>query len=400
MNYRLLNRLIGYDRYTVSGAVGESVADLLLCYNVPFWDLRGEGESVVFCAPLSLRRRLCTLWKERGFCYRVELCGLPKRLWLYRKRWGMVLGLVLFIFFLQFASGHVWEIRVVDREGEEGLKELFGQAGLREGMAAADFDNALFSAAFLAQNPQYSYVSAGIHGGVARVWLHDRSRAPSVEENTGVANLVAAEEGEILWCEAAYGQVMVNYGDKVQKGQLLVSGVVEGRNGGYRLERASGRVLAKVKKEVTVEIPLSFEQKVYTGEEKTLTGLRILGKNINFFGFYGKNLQFCDTIDSVEEFTTILGIRLPFYLVKRSYAPYQVRQVSYSTEQATRLAYDEYHRRVNEDLGALELLEESVQVDCKEDKVILHASFTAVMDISQTQEIRVGDLVLFPLEKG
>ena len=389
-----LRWLIGYDRFRILPERPERLLSAFVGYNLPIWGIRKAPDGTVeFSCFWFYRSRVLALagQAEIGIEH-LGLGGLARIFYRYRRRWGIPAGLVLCFLFLQFAAGHVWQIRLADGPISQELLSQLAQAGLREGMEIRDFDNGSFCAQFLAQNPQYSYVSAGIHGATAVVGLNPRVPQPPIEENTGGANLVAGVGGVILRCEALYGQIQVNHGDTVVPGQLLVSGVVEGKNGIYRIENARGKVFARTQRTFRTTVSLQQEEKRYTGRESVATWWNILGKTVKIFDFGSKKFPFYDTIENREELTLPGGLVLPVSLTRVTYAAYELHRYSITPQRAQSLAYDAYHRFLQQELSQAQVVSEQVQIIPSQQGVELVATVELIENIAQSRPFTFQEL--------
>ena len=389
---KLWKYLLGYESFFLDYDSGKRVIDLLFKFNFHFFDLVFDENNGLGFSVYSFRRKRCAhLLSSQGFSnFSSRSFGLWTVVKRYRKRIGLFLGAVLFAWIISLSSSLVWDLSYeggYDAELEVALK----QAGLYRGMAIADFDADSFESKFLSENPKFSYVSAGIHGCRAYVSLNERTKKPNEEEIKGASNLVADCDGYIVRCEAVRGEVKVKYGDPVFKGQLLVSGIVEMKNGAYRIEEAKGRVFAVTEREFKTEISLSQEEKIYTGREKNKIFVNILGKNINFFNFSGNLYEFYDTIEEREEIYLFDSFKLPFYLVKRSYAEYRPNTVALDLEKAKDICYDRYYQYL-QSLDCESLLEENFQFVEENDSVTLTVKISLIEDIALSKPFGFKEL--------
>jgi len=309
----------------------------------------------------------------------------------YKNRVGLLLGAALFSLILSLCGCMVWDISLSEGVLDPSLEAAISKAGLKKGMFISDFDSEAFRASFLNDNPEYSYVSAGIHGCRAYVWLNERTEKPELEGIEGAANLIAGFDGRIVRCEAISGEVKVKHGDAVSKGQLLVSGIVELKNGAYRIEEAKGRVFAATEREFSTAVNLEAEEKIYTGREKNGIFINILGKNINFFNFSGNLYEFYDTIEEREEIYLFGSFKLPFYRVKRSYLEYGLEKVIMDEKRAEDLCYDRYHEFLD-GIPYESILEEKVDMKNDGTKLTMTVRLSLVEDIALSKPFGFKEL--------
>ncbi|MBQ9544074.1 MAG: sporulation protein YqfD [Clostridia bacterium] len=389
---RILSLAVGCRRIRIPGGDAGKISAQLLGLNVPVWGMSGDEDGISFFVSLPHEKKLISFLKSHGTePVRAQLFGLPRLAFLYRKRFGFFLGIVFFALFVLFCSSRVWEVRVFGAENGEVLRAKIASAGLCEGMAVTEFDEELFRTRFLAENPDFTFVSASVIGSTALVRLNARVPEPEIDDPDRPANLVAVREGVIVRCEAGRGIPLVANGDCVAPGQILVSGVSETPSGAYTLHRSEGRVLARTKRRFETKISLGEGQKRFTGEIIKRVSLTILGKNINIFDFSGNPGEFYDTIEEKKELSVFGVFRLPFSLLIESRLPYRLDASPVDEETARKLLWDRYHAFVSESLGDAQIISSEVTFEREGDAIKLVADLGVIENIAVVSEIKITD---------
>ena len=200
----------------------------------------------------------------------VKLCcrrdkGLPQLLHRYRRRPGLLLGAIMYGVLLFISSRFIWDIRVqgnstVPDSEIIGLlaSSLWGRLILRP----IDYD-ALCNR-YLAESDNIAWISVNLSGtvAVAEVIEATHGRASTGDEGITASNLIAERDGVVVSYSIGSGSSLVKPGAVVSKGSLLVSGVMEHKDGSSTLTRARGAVYAKTTREYTAVVPLTREIKV------------------------------------------------------------------------------------------------------------------------------------------
>jgi similar to stage IV sporulation protein len=147
----------------------------------------------------------------------------------YKRRYGILIGAVLFLLLSCLSTQYVWDIRIEgndrisDAEIREDLKEL--GFGVGSSIKTTDFYGICHSLLLL--NDGLSWVSVNMEGTYAVVKLIERSEKDIEKNNLTPSNIVAEIDGEIIRTESDVGQLEVKAGQTVSKGELLISGVVK-----------------------------------------------------------------------------------------------------------------------------------------------------------------------------
>ena len=117
------------------------------------------------------------------------------------------------------------------------------------------------------------WLAVNVRGCRAYVQVRERVRAPERVNESEPTNVIAAKAGLVTKVRALDGEKKVLPGTSVQQGQLLIAGVVD--TGGTekpsvttRFLAGKGEVWARTWYDLTVRVPLTYEEKVYTGAEK------------------------------------------------------------------------------------------------------------------------------------
>lgn len=386
----------GWARLCADGACATAILNLCMRYRLVYSHRRTDPRTgeVHFDMSASCAGLLCRRCAEQGIPVRVlRRGGLPHLLMQYRHRVGLVIGAALGLAIL-LASGRVlWDIRVSGNETlttRQVLQELEA-SGLHVGMPLSELDSNQAEIQIQLDSDLISWVSINMAGTVANVEIRERVPTPE-DAPLQPANLVARCEGVIEGLEVYTGNTVVQVGQGVQEGDLLVSGVFDSQAVGWRVTRASGRVLARTVHEFSIEIPLNYEQKVYVGDPITQKTLIFFEKEIKLFKNTGISGTGCDKISNVDSFTFREGVGLPIALRSETYLPYETRPAIRDYAQAQVLAYAELARVLARDLPEADLLRKSLSAELTDEAYILHCTVTCLEDIARVQEFSVTEL--------
>ena len=317
--------------------------------------------------------------------------GFPKYLVRFFCRAGLPAGLFAGLLLLVLSQKFVWSVRVSGNETLTAgqIRQALAGQGLAVGSYLPRLDLGKIETQTLLSTEALSWIAIHKDGTVVEVQVMERAQAP--EKNTNPANLVAARDGQIEVLELYRGHAVVKVGQPVRAGDLLVSGVYDSQTVGYRFTRAAGSVLARTEREICVEIPLFYEEKVYGEPVDGGIGLRFFGFSLNFFKNSRNEGYSCDIIETTTG-KDWLGLHdLPVSVLQRTYRPYTVKTAQRSAEEALELAYGE----LNEELAALSpavrLLEKRIVTEIGESTLVLKCSLTCVENIAVQQDFNIED---------
>jgi similar to stage IV sporulation protein len=226
-----------------------------------------------------------------------------------------------------------------------------------------------------------------IRGNVARVLIRESEDIPE-DEGYEASNIVAARDGEIYLFEDTRGNILLEIGDYVREGELIVSGLYDSERGELRYTRSRGRVLARCEHTVELEIPLHYQKKQYTGREYTEKYLVFFEKEIKFFESSGNLYQSYDTIDTVEYLDFLSRGALPVGIRTRTHREYVLCDAVYSESEARKSAEELLAKRISE-IPFDTLLSKSVTCEMGEEALLMKCRLWVIEDIAREVEIEI-----------
>ncbi len=375
-------------------------ANLLNCLhnaNVSFWGWSQTQQHATFWILRRDAKRLCSECQQTActlcVCQERGLAGWLRR---YRFRYGVLVGILLF-FGIVFASGRfVWEVRITGNETVpcEEIQNGLQAVGCGIGSYIPALDGYELCKKYLAQDERIAWISVNIIGNVAHVSVKENVAKPQAQQQI-ISNLVANEDGVIVSHALSQGQSMVDVGDTVLAGELLVSGLVENKNGTYTPTEAKGAVYARVNRILEVEVPNQSIQSERAERVFLQKSLFFFGKEIKFFKkgtFFSKNsgnfgVKY-DTIREEKKLTLFGKITLPVWTLKIAVYELQEQTVTNTPQVQQAKAQAEMEQALNTlsqsaqilQIGQIERME-------TEDALRLRCQVVCIVDIAKQQPI-------------
>ncbi len=244
------------------------------------------------------------------------LSGILGALYRLRKRYGLFAALLTLAVLCILSERVVWDVRV---EGEftvdeEVLLSELAQGGLCAGALWSDMDFSQTEADILAASEHIAWVSIDRRGHVAYAVIAERA----VHEDPPPApypygNIVATCDAVVDELLVHTGVAVVKKGDTVQKGDLLVSGVLP-NDGGVCL--ADGVIMGLTEDTVRVSVPRTLS---LVKEQRRLAALRVnfFGFSLNVFKRYGNPATDCAIIEENTRVRLFGRYGLPITVFRR-----------------------------------------------------------------------------------
>ncbi len=392
---RLLSFVFGMRAYLIRKAWVVGAINLLARLDISYDRLEKDEEgNLHFTVPAYKRKLLERALTAEGIVWeRGALSGLPDIFRRYKKRWGIAVGFLIFVFLVAVSGGRIWcvEISGNSRVADEEIIELLDELGCGVGDTYKNIEFAKLHNAFLLRCKDIAWISVNMDGTHAHVEVRETLADQAKEDNQNY-NVVAGEDGQIEQIAAYEGKPQIAIGDTVRKGELLLSGVISYGETGLRYENAAGEVYAKVIRDFVVEVPLQTEKKIYTGHSTAKKSLVFFQFKSNLFFNSEIPYDSYDTTHRNRQLHLFDTVALPIWVETDLYEEYEVQSVTLTEDEAKTLAYQEYRARLKETLADAQLLEKNTDAALDEDGVYrIRCRLYCLADIAVRQPLVIDE---------
>lgn len=386
--YEFLNFVFGYTLVSVERGRGcERLLTYLVSKNIAFWNMENVHTRTFFRVKSYYKNAVVSACEELGLKpseISVMNMGLPFIMLRYKFRLGMILGTLASVAIIIYSTFFVWKIDIVGNVRLSGTQiiQMLEKHGFYEGTFLPDVDLKRIETAIMAENNDVAFISIYMKGTNAKIQVNERTFSNEEEDLTLPKNIVASYPGQILKTEVLSGEKVVKRGQAVEKGQLLVSGVIDSNTVGFRVRSAAGKILASTEHYIEYRIPLVQTEKHYTGREIKRNSIKILGKYINFFINSGNLYQKYDTIYDEGTVALFDAVELPIYYAVTTYAEYVEREVEIEPKRARELAYDKYAEFIGT-RKSIAIEKENFTEEVRDGYFILSGTVECIEDIAE-----------------
>ena len=242
-------------------------------------------------------------------------------------------------------SFFIWDFEVSGSETvpAEKILRVLEKQGLRRGSFAYSFRPQDICNRALPELPELAWLTVNVRGCRAYVSVRDRVPKPELADDRTPTNVVAKRDALVTEVRAYDGRAMVRKGGTVTAGQLLISGAVqtegpERPNVPSRLLAGRGQVRGRTWYELSIRVPLQYEEKRYTDDEKHSYALLLGERRVKFGAKGSSNLQgSCDKIIHQTKLSLPGGMALPLTWEETTLRPYETRTVTRTRTEAEEL---------------------------------------------------------------
>lgn len=310
---RLLLFVFGSIRFQASGGFSERFLNLCRVNRVKLFALRMEHGVLFAETTFAGFRNLRKCAGKSGMKIKiVQKCGLP---FLYAKvarRTGLWLGIALAAFLLFFYSRSIWDIELQGNRlvTQEQVKTVLHENGVSEGVLKKQIDYQRLSFALYENIPQISWLNIGIDGSRLRIEIREVTEKPAYTDEEDYCNVISSGAGVIDLVRVYEGSCLVQEGDGVSEGQLLVSGVVRHEQAQTNtFHHAAADIFAYTERTCRVQIPKQYRKIQFTGRRKRYKVLRLFRFKMPLY-FFTDSFEQCEK-SVLEKPLSVCGKTLP-----------------------------------------------------------------------------------------
>lgn len=380
----------GYRTITVSAEDSAQAINCLQKCTYNHWNLQTDAQGTVsFCLQSREAGFFLNLCKEKQIqAAGGALCGFPQIRRKYKNRWGIPAGALVFALIVWLSTTVVWSLEISGNESfsDSEIQDMLSLSGFGEGTKFGEMDFELFQNDFALQHPSIAWIAINMLGNRAFVEVRESSGNPKSEERAA-ANVIAAEDGQIVEVRVFDGRAEVIPCQTVRKGELLISGIMSIREGELHFDHACGQVLAQVNRTVQAEIPLCQLKKEYSGKQKREIQIIFFGKKIKVFQKGGFDGATYDTIIENIPITLPGDIHLPIKIRSENSREYADVSVQLTEAEALALAERQFGEELTSLLANAEILSLEKEITLQENSCRITGRALCIADIAQTQNI-------------
>ena len=284
---KIWNFLRGYVIINVEGLTLERLLNLAASNNIYLWDVKRHSNIRIEMKTTLLGfKELKSIVKKVGCKIEIDQKkGLPFIFEKLKKRKMLAIGFLLFCTFIFLLSSTIFKIEIVGNKQtpKEEIFSFLETKDVKIGRNKYKLNKDEIKRNLLNEFDYFSFVTLKIKGTVLTIEIKEQDLAPERIDRSLPCNLVAKQKGVIVKIIAKNGKDLVEKGDVVEEGDILITGIIDNDyNDDIMLVHAEGEVLALTRYSSTVESYIVKKEERYTGRIYKQKGLKIKDKGIKF----------------------------------------------------------------------------------------------------------------------
>ena len=392
MYIKLLIRLIvGYVRIEVEGYYIERFINICTNKKILIWNLKREkGVKLYLSIGINDFKKLSAIARKTNCKVKImRKRGVPFLLNRYKKRKLFAIFLILILALIFTSSRYVWnvDISIKDNLELENISKDIENLGITRGIPKNRIDTEKVINELRLQRDDIAWVGIDIVGTSVKINIVKADKSPDIIKNTDYCNIVAKKAGTIQKITAQNGTAVVNVGDTVQKGDILIAGYMEGKYTDTRYVHSLGEVDAIILYEKSKEVRFNQDIYHYTGNEEDKYEISFntwkikLYKNFSKFNLYEitteeKNIKLLD------------NFYLPISIKKITNKEQTKENKTYSIEEAVDIGEKELSPEIEKEIENKDMIiDKNVKKEEYENSVIVTVIYSVLENIGENQKI-------------
>jgi len=309
----------------------------------------------------------------------------------YKKRIGLLAGVIISIMIIHFLSDLVM---IIDVYGNESVSDshvlaLAKDTGIHIGAHISDIDLRNAERIMVSSSDEISWIGIRSSGCKIQIEVYEIDNAPYVIQKNIPCNIISSKDAQIVDIKNVYsGMLMQMLNNGVKKGELLISGTVEDGKGGVYYTHSIGDIIGRYTETMTFVQPYCDEIIDYD-DQITRKSIHILGFKIPL---YIKNKEY-DNYEVKENITyvNLFGIQLPAGMIYMEYKPYSIQQIEYDREDVEKIILDKIEQYELNFLNNQEItvIDKKIEFVEKNDSLKAIVRYTVEGNIGISKEIMV-----------
>ena len=391
----LLKYILGYVRISVEGYYIERFINICTTSKILIWNLkRVKGVKLFLNVGIKDFYEIIKIAKKLKCKVKIiRKRGMPFLINRYKKRKIFFLSLIIITILIGISTNYIWNINIEieDNIEIENIEQDIKDAGLEVGMNKNKIDTQEIINKIRLNRNDISWMGIELKGTNAIVKIVKAKEAPEIIDEKDYSNIVSNKSGIITKIIAQNGTALVNVGDEVKEGQILIKGMMEGKYTGVRYVHSLGEVEAIIKYSKTKKIPLKTTEKVNTGKKETKYKIKINNFQINFYKTLSK-FKFCDTIETEKKFKIFSNLYLPISVIKITNQEFEEIEKQYTVEEATEIGTRELEQEIEQEIGTgKNIIGKNAEVVKTEEYVEVSVTYEVIENIGMQEKIEEFD---------
>lgn len=389
---RIWNYFRGYVIIKIEGLTLERFINLSIAKGIYLWDIvRYDYTTLEAKVGLKGFKALREVVRKVGCrVYIIEKKGFPFLIHKLKYRKMLAFGFAIAVGIIVFLTSFIWEIEVIGNKNIDSklIIDYLAKMDVKPGISKSEIDISELKRYILRDIENISFVNIEIIGTKLLVEVKERDKIPPTIKEDVPCNIVAKKKAVIVKVIAKNGKSIVEKGDIVKKGQVLISGIIEDEKlENPLLVHSEGSVLGKTLYVKELEEPIIKKVEEETGNYYIVREIKIGNYSLLL---NNKEIPYKNYIEDKKrkKLIRILGHELPLEIVVHKYKEVEIIKIKQNVEALKRMQSVKGVQMIMDELpeGA-KVVAKDVNYSTEDNVLITRVSIEVIEEIGEKQKI-------------
>lgn len=350
------NYFRGYVIIRVEGLTLERLLNLAAKYDIYLWDIKRHSHIVLEMKSTTKGfKELRNIVKKVGCRVEIkEKKGFPFLLLKLKERKMLTIGFLLFCIAIFLLSSTVWKIEIQGNEQtpREEIISFLKANNISIGKLKYRLDKEIIKEKLVYEYDYFSFVSVNMKGTKLTIDVKEEDLPPEKVDKSYPCHIVAKKKGIIMKVVARKGKAIVEKGEVVTPGEILITGAITKEfPAGFLLVHADGEVLALTRYSSTIRQPIIKIEEKYTGKYYIHRGIQFKDKGIKFMK---GDIPYANYKESIIEKPLInlekFDIDFPIKIISYEYKEIELKEVKQNIDFLKKANQVEATKEINKEI--------------------------------------------------
>ncbi len=385
----LTNYINGYIKIEIEGYYIERFINTCMKKGIFLWSItRKKGSIIQAKVAVADFKEAVSIAREHSCLITIKnKKGVPFLIKKYKKRKVFFILLLVLIVMIIALSRFIWNIEVSGTENIDSAEiiEIAKENGLKIGKFKGKVNTNDIVNKIRLSREDIAWVGIELKGTNAIIRIVEADEKPEIVDENSFSNIVATKDGVITSISAQNGTIMVEKGQEVKKGDILIAGWMEGKYTGKYYVNSNGEVKAKIVYAQNEKIYKKETKKEETGNINNKYSIKFNNFKINFYKRLSKFEKY-DTIVSSKKVKLFFNFYLPIEIIK--YTNYEICEVDieHNKEDATNLGQEQASAKLDELING-EVIDKQTEVMEYDRYYDVNVTYTVIESIGTKEKI-------------
>ncbi|WP_069649330.1 sporulation protein YqfD [Caloranaerobacter ferrireducens] len=389
---RIWNYFRGYVIIKIEGLTLERFINLSIAKGIYLWDIvRYDYTTLEAKVGLKGFKALREVVRKVGCrVYIIEKKGFPFLVHKLKYRKMLAFGFAIAVGIIVFLTSFIWEIEVIGNKNIDSklIIDYLAKMDVKPGISKSEVDIPELKRSILRDIENISFVNMEIIGTKLLVEVKERDIIPPAIKEDVPCNIVAKKKAVIVKVIAKNGKSVVEKGDIVKKGQVLISGIIEDEKlENPLLVHSDGTVLGKTLYIKELEEPIIKKVEEETGNYYLVREIKVGNYSLLL---NNKEIPYKNYIEDKKskKLIRILGHELPLEIVVHKYKEVEIIKVKQNVEALKKMQSVKGVQMIMDELpeGA-KVVAKDVNYSIEDNVLITRVSIEVIEEIGEKQKI-------------